>query len=63
MDRLEKLTMRAMELKKPHLKPWEMAMKNNPYNGKSRADLLEELSAPHDDWRLIVQALAWSGGG
>lgn len=57
MDRLERLTIKARELKEPHLRPWERAIKENPYTGKSAADLLELFGLPQNDWRQIAQAL------
>nr|DAX52145.1 MAG TPA: hypothetical protein [Caudoviricetes sp.] len=69
MDRLERLTIKARELKEPHLKPWERAIKENMYAGKGASDLLELLGLPRDDWRQIAQALTcnaaelWKGGG
>ncbi len=69
MDRLERLTIKAKELKEPRLKPWERALKENPHTGKSATDLLELLGLPRDDWRQIAQALTcnaaelWKGGG
>ncbi len=69
MDHLERLTIKAKELKEPRLKPWERAIKENQYAGRSAADLLELLGLPRDDWRQIAQALTcnaaelWKGGG
>jgi hypothetical protein len=69
MDRLERLTVKAKELKEPRLKPWERAIKENSYTGKSAADLLELFGLPRNDWRQIAQALTcnaaelWKGGG
>mgnify|MGYP001062431480 FL=1 len=69
MDRLERLTVKAKELKEPRLKPWERVLKENPYTGKSAANLLELLCLLRDDWRQIAQALTcnaaelWKGGG
>lgn len=69
MDRLERLTVKARELKEPRLKPWERVLKENPYIGKSAADLLELFGLPQNDWRQIAQALTcnaaelWKGGG
>ena len=69
MDRLERLTIKARELKEPHLKPWERAIQEHPYIGKSAADLLELFGLPQNDWRQIAQALTcnaaelWKGGG
>ena len=62
MERIDRLIIKAREKAEPRLKPWEKAMLNNIYVGRSQEELLELLSSPQDDWRQIVQAYAWRGG-
>ena len=63
MARVDRLTMKAKGKAEPPMKPWERAMLKNPYVGRERGELLELLSTPRDDWREIVQACVWTGGG
>ena len=63
MDRVDKMIMKARKQLDPPLSMWEKAMKENPYSSKEKIALLDLLCTPHDDWRQIVQALAWKEGG
>ena len=63
MNQIDRLVMKARSKAEPPLKPWEQTMLKNPYVYRERGELLELLSTPRDDWRLIVQACVWSGGG
>lgn len=62
MDKIEKMILKAKALKNPPLKPWEKAMQRNPFTRYNNGDLLEMLTDPQDDWRKIIQAMAWNGG-
>ncbi len=62
MDKIEKMILKAKALKDPPLKPWEKAMLCNPFARCDDNTLLELLTVPQDEWRLIIQAMAWSGG-
>lgn len=55
--------MKAKEMTEPKLKPHEWVMMKNPYTKADSKALIELLTEPKDDWRLIIQALAWNGGG
>ena len=63
MDKIDRLAMKAKSLTDPPLKPWERAMMANQYIGRDQDELVELLTMPQEDWRLIVQAMAWNGGG
>lgn len=63
MDRIDRLTIKAMDKAEPPMKPWERATMQNPYAGRERDELMELLSTPREDWRKIVQACVWTGGG
>ncbi len=62
MDRVEQLIFKAKAITEPKLKSWERAMQHNRFVGGDNEELLELLTVPQDDWRLIVQAIAWNGG-
>lgn len=63
MNQIDRLIMKARSKTDPPLKPWERAMIKNPYVGRTHGELLELLSVPREDWREIVQACVWTGGG
>lgn len=62
MDRIEKMILKAKALKDPPLKPWEKAMQHNNFINRDNDELLELLVDPQDNWRQIIQAMAWNGG-
>lgn len=62
MERIDRLIIKAREKAEPKLMPWENAMRKNPYIAMSFASLLQLLSEPREDWRLIAQACAWQAG-
>lgn len=62
MKRIDQLIEKARERAEPKLTPWEKAMRDNPYVNMSFNDLLDLLSKPRDDWRLIAQACVWRAG-
>lgn len=62
MYRVDRLVLKAQALVDPPLKPWERALQHNDFVGRDNDELLELLTVPQDDWRLIVQAMAWNGG-
>ena len=61
VQKIARLILEAKRKVEPSLEPWERAIKNNPYAGHSFSELLELLSTSREDWRLVVQACAWSG--
>lgn len=63
MGKIDMLMEKAKRLKDPPMSRWERAMMSNPYVGRRLDDLIDLLAAPCDDWRLIVQACVWKGGG
>lgn len=63
MDKIDRLIIRALDKTESKPDPWKKAMQDNIYVGQPQAELLELLSSPRDDWRQIVQAAAWGGGG
>lgn len=63
MDRVDKMIMIVKKQLEPPVSPCERAMRENPYNSIGKDELLELLGTPRDDWRQIVQALAWKEGG
>lgn len=62
MDRIDRLTIKALDKTEASVKPWTRAMMKNPYAGRASCELLELLSVSQDDWREIVQACVWIGG-
>lgn len=63
MDRLDRLYVKAKSIIEPSLKPYQRAMLHNNFVGHDNGELLELLSTPQNDWRLIVQAMVWNRGG
>lgn len=63
MDKIDKMILKAKALKEPPLKPWEKVMQRNEFVNCDNNRLLELLMTPQDNWRQIIQAMVWNGGG
>lgn len=63
MDKIDKMMLKAKALRNPPLKPWEKAMQCNEFTDYDNNKLLELLMIPQDNWRQIIQAMVWNGGG
>ena len=63
MNRIDRLYTKVEGILNPPLSPYERAMRHNKFVGHDNVEFLVLLSTPQDDWRLIVQAMAWNGGG
>ena len=62
MDKIEKMILKAKAFKYPPLKTWEKAIQRNNFIDSDNDELLELLMVPQDNWRQIIQAMAWNGG-
>lgn len=59
MERIDRLILKAQNKTDSKPKPWEQAMKKNPYSLIPKDVLLDLLAEPVEDWRQIVQACVW----